>query len=338
MLSSVIGVIASRNNYQIIGTPPISNFRGIPLGVSFSFNTDFSAWERNPDPSTPMLDTPLPWEIQQTFRLNAPTGTPITFEGVEAVPPIPSPATIINKTFIDPSNGIQVTVSGSEGDVVAVPPGQVDLGRHSMVWTSTGNEDGAQPQGTNFLWLRSTGRTINFQFSEHIAGFGFYLGDYLNFGGPTIQGILRAFSGNTELLSTDSPSTGFRGTEARGSVGFLGIVSLNHISFFDRVTLTTSSPIPSQVDIMSIDNLFISSIEQKTTAPFSVTAGTDIQFSDISENIPSSWLWNFGDGTFSTVQNPIKVYNSPGVYDVSLMVTNSAGSDTFVRNDYVIVI
>ena len=43
---------------------------------------------------------------------------------------------------------------------------------------------------------------------------------------------------------------------------------------------------------------------------------------------PLSYLWNFGDGTTSTVQNPIKVYANPAAYTVSLSVTNAIGTDT----------
>lgn len=37
----------------------------------------------------------------------------------------------------------------------------------------------------------------------------------------------------------------------------------------------------------------------------------------------TSWLWNFGDGSTSTQQNPLHTYLSEGVYQVSLTVTNS---------------
>ena len=38
-----------------------------------------------------------------------------------------------------------------------------------------------------------------------------------------------------------------------------------------------------------------------------------------------SWLWNFGDGNSSSLQNPTHVYPTPGTYDVSLTVTDSIG-------------
>lgn len=38
-----------------------------------------------------------------------------------------------------------------------------------------------------------------------------------------------------------------------------------------------------------------------------------------------SYLWNFGDGTFSTLKNPSKLYTNPGNYDVSLTVQNALG-------------
>lgn len=54
--------------------------------------------------------------------------------------------------------------------------------------------------------------------------------------------------------------------------------------------------------------------------------GLSVQFNDQSLNNPTSWAWDFGDGTTDNVQNPLKVYASGGFYVVSLIATNSAGS------------
>lgn len=50
-------------------------------------------------------------------------------------------------------------------------------------------------------------------------------------------------------------------------------------------------------------------------------------FTDISNNNPSSWQWNFGDGNTSTEQNPTHTYFVPGSYTVCLTATNGCGSD-----------
>ncbi|PLX00859.1 MAG: hypothetical protein C0593_00025 [Marinilabiliales bacterium] len=56
-----------------------------------------------------------------------------------------------------------------------------------------------------------------------------------------------------------------------------------------------------------------------------------VYFVDQSTNVPSSWLWDFGDGTTSTEQNPRHTYPTAGSFTVSLTVTNEAGSSTLVE-------
>jgi Zn-dependent metalloprotease/uncharacterized membrane protein len=53
-----------------------------------------------------------------------------------------------------------------------------------------------------------------------------------------------------------------------------------------------------------------------------------VSFEDGSNNLPTSWLWYFGDGQTSTVQNPTHQYTSSGVYQVSLVASNAFGSDS----------
>ncbi len=53
-----------------------------------------------------------------------------------------------------------------------------------------------------------------------------------------------------------------------------------------------------------------------------------VQFSDVStSNIGNiqSWLWNFGDGGSSTLQNPTHTYAAIGTYTVTLTITDNAG-------------
>ena len=62
-----------------------------------------------------------------------------------------------------------------------------------------------------------------------------------------------------------------------------------------------------------------------------------VSFSDISENAPTYWLWDFGDGNTSNMQNPSHSYSQNGTYTVSLFVANSFGGDTLIYNNYITV-
>jgi PKD repeat protein len=57
-------------------------------------------------------------------------------------------------------------------------------------------------------------------------------------------------------------------------------------------------------------------------------APVTVHFTDQSSNDPTSFLWEFGDGSSSTVENPSHVYTRTGIYSVQFTATNSAGSDT----------
>ncbi|MCL1850084.1 MAG: M4 family metallopeptidase [Bacteroidetes bacterium] len=62
-----------------------------------------------------------------------------------------------------------------------------------------------------------------------------------------------------------------------------------------------------------------------------------IEFIDNSLNKPVEWLWNFGDGTTSTEQNPVHEYTQSGIYTVSLTVTNEHGTNTIQKDNLITV-
>ena len=65
------------------------------------------------------------------------------------------------------------------------------------------------------------------------------------------------------------------------------------------------------------------------TADFSHTlmaAPNSVAFFDSSSGGPfASWLWDFGDGNFSSLQNPTHMYAQPGTYTACLTVVSSTG-------------
>ena len=71
--------------------------------------------------------------------------------------------------------------------------------------------------------------------------------------------------------------------------------------------------------------------------PTSGNAPLAVQFTDTSIGSPTSWYWNFGDGSYDTSQNPYYIYSGAGSYSVELTATNSEGSDTLTRTNYITV-
>jgi PKD repeat protein len=62
-----------------------------------------------------------------------------------------------------------------------------------------------------------------------------------------------------------------------------------------------------------------------------------VLFMDTSTNSPISWNWSFGEGSFSAQQHPTHTYTGIGNYSVSLKVTNSGGSNSTTRVNYITV-
>ena len=75
-----------------------------------------------------------------------------------------------------------------------------------------------------------------------------------------------------------------------------------------------------------------------SASPTSGYAPLNVSFTDKSTNNPTSWKWTFGDGTNSTSKNPIHKYSTKGNYTVSLTATNTAGSNTTTKTNYIKVL
>ena len=87
-------------------------------------------------------------------------------------------------------------------------------------------------------------------------------------------------------------------------------------------------------------------------AEFSVNAtsgttggvNTIFTFTDLSTNLPSSWLWSFTpntvtfiNGTSASSQNPVVIFDSAAVYSVTLTASNTAGSNSEVKPNLITI-
>jgi gliding motility-associated-like protein len=59
-----------------------------------------------------------------------------------------------------------------------------------------------------------------------------------------------------------------------------------------------------------------------------VPFGSDVQFTDTTMGLVTDWMWDFGDGMTSMLQNPDHNYADPGSYWVTLIASNNGCADT----------
>ena len=76
-----------------------------------------------------------------------------------------------------------------------------------------------------------------------------------------------------------------------------------------------------------------------TSDSTTIIEGGMVHFTDLTQNEPTSWSWLFPGGNpgSSSEQNPVVSYDTPGVYTVTLVATNAAGSNTMLKPDYITV-
>ncbi|WP_319578871.1 PKD domain-containing protein [uncultured Methanospirillum sp.] len=71
--------------------------------------------------------------------------------------------------------------------------------------------------------------------------------------------------------------------------------------------------------------------------PLSGSAPLTVKFTDLSIGPPTTYYWDFGDTITSNEVNPSHTYTGPGSYTVTLTVSNSGGSHTMKRDNYILV-
>jgi PKD repeat protein len=71
-----------------------------------------------------------------------------------------------------------------------------------------------------------------------------------------------------------------------------------------------------------------------------ICAGESVQFTDGTFNAANSWNWTFQGGTpaGSSDQDPVVTYNTPGLYEVTLLASDGTNNDTETKTDYILVL
>jgi len=139
------------------------------------------------------------------------------------------------------------------------------------------------------------------------------------------------------ILQESGDSTGiYRG------VGYLGTVS-DQLDYTLGASHGDSIWIISDADNSNYSTYIAYIVYPEVVADFSAQPESgliplEVQFTDLSDGEPTSWLWDFGDDSTSTDQHPIHTYNDTGYFDVRLIASNPGNSDTALKLDYIHVL
>jgi len=106
-----------------------------------------------------------------------------------------------------------------------------------------------------------------------------------------------------------------------------------------EVTLTVTNDCGSSTITQTISIVGMAPEASFTADAITGCAPFVVNFEDLSTGEPTAWSWSFPGGTpsTSTDQNPSITYETAGTYEVTLMVTNDFGENTFSQEPYIIV-
>lgn len=103
------------------------------------------------------------------------------------------------------------------------------------------------------------------------------------------------------------------------------------------VTNAGGSNTSTRIDYIAVSGSVKPPVANFYGKPTSGKAPVSVKFTDTSTGSPTTWYWDFGDGTNATDRNAVHSYTIPGKYTVSLTVTNAGGSNTKTRTEYITV-
>ena len=170
---------------------------------------------------------------------------------------------------------------------------------------------------------------------------------------PSVNFFASPTSGFAPLTTVLSPSVTGNATEYFWDLGD-GTTSTSSLAFshvYDEIGIYTVSlkvtGIGGSTTVTRNNYITASVLVPPPTVDFTGTplsgyilppaTSLSITFTSLTTNA-SSYLWDFGDGTTSTSQNPTKTYSSVGIYDVTLTAIGVGGTASTTKSAYISVV
>lgn len=181
------------------------------------------------------------------------------------------------------------------------------------------------------------GGTITFRWAACTTGGSTSIAIELRTGTSTYASVYTE-SGNTESCTYLQRTATISATVLRNALNYGGNTVQGRARILDScspgIGCFFNDPILSQFNLSyTVQSAYFTSLDA------TICPGATVQFADQSINNPTSYAWSFpgGNPSTSSLPNPVVQYAETGNYDVSLTVTNSDGTSTALRPNFVTV-
>ena len=207
----------------------------------------------------------------------------------------------------------------------------------------TANFTNTSTGATSYSWAFGDGNTSTLQNPSHTYAQQGTYSVCLTVTGPCGTNT----TCSTINFSCPTPNVNFSFTNINLNYSFTNLTTGNPTSYFwsfgDGGTSTAQNPthLYANVGAYAVCLVAVNSCGADTfctavnvtcptpNAAFAFTSNNlTVTFADQSTGNPTTWQWNFGDGSGNSIQtNPSYTYTAPGTYNVCLTAINSCGSD-----------
>lgn len=154
--------------------------------------------------------------------------------------------------------------------------------------------------------------------------------------------VLEDFTGNAQLLrvlQAHEMGHNFSANHDAPNSGFIMQPSVSNTNTWSNASLNSINNYINQINCLGPCGIPEPPVADFDADPTEGCVPMEVQFTDESENNPTSWFWTFegGSPSTSTAENPVVTYNDPGQYDVTLEVANAAGDNSLTKFNYIVV-
>lgn len=163
--------------------------------------------------------------------------------------------------------------------------------------------------------------TLPLNLNPPISGYTSW--DGTSMASPIVAGVLAAMKSSNPALTPDLAETCLKSSAFNINSlnpNYVGLLGAGRVDAQGAITCVT----PTTAPIANFSNV--------------VECGGVTHFTDLTQNIATSWSWDFGNGQNSNHFHPSITYTQSGTYTVSLTVSNPFGTNTYTQNINVTVL